>query len=156
MPLATITIPGSGGNVSAQDPADLMNEQPLINFDVDYELDVFSIERKTGELSIQEEDNYWLAGINALVLIFTFMLIFLYKNRPLQVQLVRFCFLMVLIFIVLAFFYGRELQTIANNYNVIEYKVADLFPLFQLLFLYLAARGITKDEELVRSADRIR
>jgi hypothetical protein len=38
----------------------------------------------------------------------------------------------------------------------VDYKIADLFPILQLLFFHLAVRGINKDEALVRSADRIR
>ena len=152
MPLASLTIATSGTEMV--DPLE-DSSLPMIK-EVIYVLDIYSIKRITGITFSKLEDTYWLAGINIIVLIITSVVIFLYKNRPLQANLIRLCFLLVIIFIVLAFYYAQEMQRLTLINANIDYKIADLFPLLQLLFLYLANKGVTKDEALVRSADRIR
>jgi hypothetical protein len=157
MPLASMTVPAPGAIPLAEDPEGLTDPaQRMEDQTVTYELDVFSIDRKFGMISTTVKSTYALAGINALVLILSLIVIFLYTNRLLQAQLVRFCFLLVLIFIVIAFYYGTELQNVTRISAPVDYKIADLFPILQLLFFHLAVRGINKDEALVRSADRIR
>lgn len=142
MPLASITMPGATGH-----PED----KPVI-----YEMDIFSIVRMDNDGVTTIESTYWLVGINVIVLVFSLLVIFLYKNRQLQMRLVRFCFLLVLIFLILAFYYTREMQYATLINAPISYKIADVFPILQLLFFHLANKGINKDEELVKSADRIR
>ncbi|MGI8893731.1 MAG: DUF4293 domain-containing protein [Bacteroidia bacterium] len=152
LPLASITLPGA--------TLDLPTERDLPaqtdKLAVIYELDVFSIDRTQGGIIQKVKDTYYLAALNAFVLIMTLIVIFLYKNRQLQAQLVRLCFLLLLVFIVLAFYFANEMQSLTRFNMPIEYKVADLIPILQLLFFHLSVRGINKDEALVRSADRIR
>ena len=142
MPLATITMPGATG---------LPEDMPVV-----YEMDIFSIVRIANDVVTTIESTYWLVGINVMVLVFSLVVIFLYKNRQLQMRLVRLCFLLVLIFLILVFYYMHEMQYTTLINAPISYKIADLFPILQLLFFHLANKGINKDEELVKSADRVR
>ena len=89
--------------------------------------------------------------LNALTALLTLVCIFLYNKRKLQMKLCNL--LMVLNIMVcgslFAFNYFLEEGTV-------DYKLISFFPLINSLMAYLAARNIKKDEELVRSADRIR
>lgn len=85
--------------------------------------------------------------------------IFLYRKRWVQI---RFCFsLAILLAGIEAFIimYIYKLVSALKAMNVtyaVKYSVADLLPLLALVFVYLAFRGIAKDEALVRSLNRIR
>ncbi len=89
--------------------------------------------------------------LNIFTAILTLACIFLYKNRKLQIKL---CNLLMLLNIMVC---G---SLFAFNYFTMEgtvsYKMVSFFPLLNSPLAYLAARYIKKDEELVRSADRIR
>ncbi|MCB0805674.1 MAG: DUF4293 domain-containing protein [Bacteroidales bacterium] len=81
--------------------------------------------------------------------------IFLYKNRILQIKLIRFCMLLNMFIIVGVFFlYPRLIETRVEGET--EFGFSAYLPLVSLLFLYLANRYILKDEKLVRSIDRLR
>jgi hypothetical protein len=83
--------------------------------------------------------------------------IFYYKRRMLQVRLIRFVFLVEIIFIALIFFY--YIPTIEETLNATaDYMgiVGIYLPLGSLLLLILANRFIMRDEKLVRAANRLR
>jgi Domain of unknown function (DUF4293) len=75
--------------------------------------------------------------------------IFLYKNRKVQLRIVLVSFLISLLDI---FLYYRGTQKFTDG----TYSLTAIFALLVPIFLLLAARGIYKDEKLVRSADRLR
>jgi ABC-type proline/glycine betaine transport system permease subunit len=62
--------------------------------------------------------------------------------------------------LILAFSFGlaKSIQKVAllNQFNPDNYGIGALLPSLAILFLILAIRGIRKDENLVRSADRLR
>ena len=86
--------------------------------------------------------------------IMSLFIIFKYKNRLLQIKLCRISILINTVIIVLIFFYTdsfeKELATKA------DYKIGAVLPLLSVIFLYLAASAIRKDEKLVKSSDRLR
>lgn len=91
--------------------------------------------------------------LNFLVIIFSFAAIFLYKNRPLQIKLSRIIF----IFSILlgANLFTMKFTTLSVEANITPQIIA-FFPAVNAVLAALAMRFIKKDEELVRSADRIR
>jgi hypothetical protein len=93
--------------------------------------------------------------INAAVVILTLVTISKFKNRILQVRLVRFTLLLSILMIVGIFVLYPNI--VMNNTEAIsEFEVGAYIPIINLLFLFLANRSILKDEKLVRSMDRIR
>lgn len=81
--------------------------------------------------------------------------IFLYKKRMLQIRINRILFLLIIMFIVVLFLITdtiRQRTGIAIQYN---YFFAALL-LVMLVCNFLASRAIKKDEDLVKSADRLR
>ncbi len=79
--------------------------------------------------------------------------IFMYKNR--QNQFVMNRLNIILNLFLLGFFVYRSLSL--SGENVISEKgIGMLIPVFSIVFLVLANRAIKKDEDLVKSVDRLR
>ncbi|MBP6813123.1 MAG: DUF4293 domain-containing protein [Saprospiraceae bacterium] len=82
--------------------------------------------------------------------------IFLYKNRPRQMQLaggIAFVAVLLLVmFAALGYYYAERLPEGADAHLAL----GSAFPPIAVPLLILAYRAIKKDEELVRSSDRLR
>jgi len=79
--------------------------------------------------------------------------IFLYKKRQNQFVLNRLN--MILNLFLLGFFVYRSLN-LSGGTAVSEKGIGMLIPVFSIVFLVLANRAIKKDEDLVKSVDRLR
>ncbi len=79
--------------------------------------------------------------------------IFLYKNRINQFVLNRLNIILNLF--LLGFFVYRSLS-LSGEASVSEKGIGMLIPVFSIVFLVLANRAIKKDEDLVKSVDRLR
>ncbi len=96
-----------------------------------------------------------LVLINTLVILLSLFTIFNYKNRILQVRLVRFNLLLSILLIVGIFVLYPNI--VANTAEAVsEWDTGAYVPIINLLFLFMANRSILKDEKLVRSMDRLR
>lgn len=80
--------------------------------------------------------------------------IFFYKKRALQMKLSLVTILFMAIVAMLEIYYTFSFKTTLDAN--IALKVAALFPFISIILVLLAYVGIKKDDELVRSADRIR
>lgn len=87
-----------------------------------------------------------------LILAFHGFAIFSFKNRIKQVRIVVISMLLILCLLGLFFFYTYY----SFSGAVISFKISIVFPLIAIILDYLAIRGISKDEALIRSLDRIR
>jgi hypothetical protein len=89
-----------------------------------------------------------------LILVFLSYIIFLYKNRMRQK---RFAYLAIFLLIgftaSIYFSVWKCSNLLGGNYSI---KIYFTFPLIAAVFVYLAIRGIARDEQLVKSIDRIR
>jgi len=93
--------------------------------------------------------------IFGIILVVTIMTIFKYKNRKQQFRLCTINFLLILIYtIVLAvvIFVGKN-KLVGTELTL---KIPAVFSIVALILNYLAMRGIAKDENLVKSMDRLR
>ncbi len=101
----------------------------------------------------------WLAllllGLFALAVLLTVYTSFQYKNRLLQIRLGKYNMLVHAALILVAFFLTDNLRNQVHDAGF-SYGSGVFFPVISLIFILLANRAIKKDEELVRSADRIR
>jgi hypothetical protein len=89
-----------------------------------------------------------------IILAINLISIFLFKNRSLQMRLSIFNILLMLGSLGLAYYY---IYTAFNELGAtVHYTVAATFPLIAAILTYMAFRGISKDEKLVKSLDRIR
>lgn len=79
--------------------------------------------------------------------------ILMYKNRKNQFVVNRLN--MILNLFLLGFFVYRSLN-LSGETSVSEKGIGMLIPVFSIVFLVLANRAIKKDEDLVKSVDRLR
>lgn len=91
--------------------------------------------------------------LNIIAAILPFGLIFFYKNRMLQL---RFCYVEVMLLLGLQLFIGYSIYTLKVDGDNMRYSATAVMPIIAAIFMWLAARGIIKDEALVRSLDRLR
>ena len=75
--------------------------------------------------------------------------IFLFRHRLVQFKL---CIISLIVEVILLFLYLRELK----NYSKGTYDLWSIFHLITIIMLILAARGIYKDEKLVKDSNRLR
>jgi hypothetical protein len=81
--------------------------------------------------------------------------IFLFKKRNLQFRLSIFGTLFSILAIVLEYIKSADFKT-ANNFQSGSYHLGALIPFAMAFFFIMAARGIYKDEKLVKSMDKLR
>jgi hypothetical protein len=93
---------------------------------------------------------YLLSGIGILALIS----IFLFRNRKLQVQLSAFNFVFILALVIMMYLGSYGVDYFKNGTEVLTFYA--LIPLALLFFNFLAMRSVKKDENLIRSMDRLR
>lgn len=79
--------------------------------------------------------------------------IFLYHNRKLQFVLCRLNIILNLILLGLFVYHSL---TVSGEVATSEKGIGMFMPIFSIVFLVLANRAIKKDEDLVKSADRLR
>jgi hypothetical protein len=109
-------------------------------------------------------NSYALMAVNILVMLFSLFVIFSFKNRKKQIKLAAFNILLICGFIVLMFYsFDNAKSFLDNTFNNSQgaelsttYGIGMILPILSLVFNFLAIKGIRKDEELVKSADRIR
>ena len=105
--------------------------------------------------------NMYYINSNSFLLILNFAIgalslitIFFYKNRKLQIRSCRLGLMLIFLMIALLFYSSDTLS--GGLDGKVTFKAGVYFPLIQIVFMFLAQRGIKKDDELVRSADRLR
>src|ERR1035437_368951 len=92
--------------------------------------------------------------IDLAIGLITLINIFLYKNRKLQMKLCLLNVFLILALVALIAYYAYNF----NGYyvNNQKYLFGICLPALMILFLFLSRKAITKADELVRAADRLR
>ena len=120
---------------------------------------------KLGVLGVEEQFQYDAVWPNTILLpvvlgligFLSFVTIFLYKRRMVQMRLIRFALLLNIVYLALVFFYYvPELESITQTNADYITEPGVYLSIVSVLFLILALRFIRKDEKLIRSADRLR
>ena len=99
------------------------------------------------------KDNFPILAAFLVVAVLAIIAIFLFKKRQHQFVLNRLNLLLNLF--LLGFFVYRSLN-LSGGAQVSEKGIGMLIPVFSIVFLVLANRAIKKDEDLVKSVDRLR
>ena len=105
------------------------------------------------DTEIMNVNLYILFVLNSCILILAGIVIFLFKKRTLQYKLANFGVLLNMLLMGLFFSLSFTKENLTGEIN---FKIGAFLPLINAFLYYLAAYFIKKDEELVRSADRIR
>ncbi|MEO8886173.1 MAG: DUF4293 domain-containing protein [Mucilaginibacter sp.] len=116
---------------------------------------VTGVDQQVNGQTIHTETFTALAVVTALVALLPFIIIFLYKNRKLQITL---CYSAMLVIIGDSYWasqtakdaiYGTDIQF--NNYGIGVILLSA-----SILLVVLAQKAIQRDDKLVKSADRLR
>jgi len=89
-----------------------------------------------------------------LVMLMLVWIIFRYGNRALQIRLSYIAILLLIGLTALIYYYVWSSQISLEG--IFSLKIYFSFPLVSAVFVYLAIKGIAKDEKLIKSIDRIR
>lgn len=92
-------------------------------------------------------------ALNIAAALFCFVSIFLFRNRSMQKKVILVA---ILIIIALCILCGINAQQLPGGISGTSVEAGTFLPLVAALFSLLAIRGIRKDEQLLRSADRLR
>jgi hypothetical protein len=115
-----------------------------------------AIEKSIFALDLLNSESYLLKLIPILFLvsaILAFVAIFLFKNRKLQFVTGRLTILINLILLGLLIYLSL---TLPGEAAVSEKGIGMFIPILVILLIVLANKAIKKDEDLVKSADRLR
>ena len=93
--------------------------------------------------------NFIILVLTVAVAVTAIIVIFLYKERKMQFRLTV---LSLIISLLILFLYYNETKKFTEGNTDITALISLIVP----VFLFFAARGIYKDEKLIKSADRLR
>ncbi|MDT8411305.1 MAG: DUF4293 domain-containing protein [Vicingaceae bacterium] len=132
----------------------------IINYESFYTMDAFNVFEMENNVKNPLKSNIGLAVMSIIITLLSGIIIFLYKNRPLQIKLSKLLILLLALELAALFFYSDAaksfLSTPTEDQVSISYKIGVVIPIISIIFAYLTIRFIKKDDELVRSADRLR
>lgn len=104
-------------------------------------------------------DQYIAAGLLGFLMFMAILVVTLFEKRKVQMRLIRL--LQVVVILILAAQYWTVYQTnqtlkLMQHDTVVSYGLGLVLPIISFLLLSMAYNGVKKDEELVKSVDRIR
>ena len=132
---------------------------PLVSFEdasgALYNYFAHGLYRVTVDGQIIVHNNYVVMTLVSLIIVVTLVTVFSYKNRTRQLV---FCKYLVAAIAALAVFVSFEMIVAysGNQYSSVTFQKSIILPFISFLPVFMAIRGIKKDEELVKSADRLR
>ena len=118
-----------------------------------YKLPFFSgtkegVKNLTEKAILDGGSNFFLLILTGLSLVLSLIIIFMYKDRKLQLKL---CIAGIIISIVVLVIYFNEIRKLSGSISL-----SAVFVFAMLAGYVMAARGIWKDEKLVKSLDKLR
>ncbi|MCB0444461.1 MAG: DUF4293 domain-containing protein [Gelidibacter sp.] len=114
---------------------------------------VFNLWTTNADLPFYAKDKVVYLSLFLLSAVLSLVSIFNYKNRKFQFVLGRLN--IILNFILLGFFVYQSLN-VSGEADVSEKGIGITLPILSIVFLVLANKAIKKDEDLVKSVDRLR
>ena len=119
-----------------------------------YLLNVAGLQAEGTSLGAFQLKTWPLQILMVMILLGLILIIFQYRNRVWQIKLSYAAILLQIILSTLIGFYAWSGSTLAGG--TFSLKIFFTFPLLAAVIVFLAIRGMVKDENLVKSIDRIR
>ena len=116
----------------------------------EYTLTAFALKDAAG---VTAQPALYMGILLALAGLLPFIVIFLFKNRQLQIRL---CGAEIVLLLGSVIVMGIYFYLSTRLFDVSSLKIGIAMPLIAIIFVALAIRSIFRDEVLVRSLDRIR
>ncbi|MBL4624279.1 MAG: DUF4293 domain-containing protein [Flavobacteriales bacterium] len=111
------------------------------------------------ELSNGQEilkNTYPLAGIIAVGIVLAVATVFMYKNRRIQIKLCTLSMILQAGILVVALFHYLDGAAAELGDEMPQYAMGTYLPAVGMILSYLASKAIKKDDDLVKSVDRLR
>ena len=110
---------------------------------------------KTFQENVQTQNTpgYPVLVLCLVILTLTLLNLFLFKHIQKQIKLCQLIMLLIVVLIALVF---QQSEVVATEKTHVVYHVGTYVTVASILWVFLASKAIKKDEELVRSADRLR
>ena len=93
--------------------------------------------------------------LTCVIALISFINIFLYNNRNLQMRFCIYNMILLIGLVVLIYFYYTLMRKRLDILNH-TFKIAIVFPIISAILTLLSLKGIRRDEALVRSCERLR
>ena len=93
-------------------------------------------------------------GFASVIAVTAVITSFLYKNRRIQIRLCYGMLVSLVLIYLLYFIFNKQNFSFSELFGHVRYTF--VFPFISIILVYLAIRGIKKDEKLIRSLDRLR
>lgn len=103
--------------------------------------------------------NMGVGVLQGVVQLLALIIIFLYKNRQLQIKLAKFTILLLALEISAIVMYVDSVKAAISptvSEIIVNFEFGAAIPVISLILTYLAIHFIKKDDKLVRAADRLR
>ncbi len=113
----------------------------------------FPLWKTKQDIEVFAVETTWLVILFALSGLLALISIFMFKNRKLQFVLGRLN--IILNFVLLGFFVYWTLM-VPGEMQISEKGIGMFLPVLSIVFLVLANKAIKRDEDLVKSVDRLR
>ena len=101
-----------------------------------------------------------LFSLIIIACLLSFAAILLFKNRKVQKQLTLLAFLLSVLLVPLEYFMVESFKSSQQEKGVVFtqnfWLIGAILPILMVILLFLAYRGIRKDEKLIKSLDRLR
>jgi hypothetical protein len=126
-----------------------------------YNFSIFGLFKTQGQNLNFNNSSYLLVVHNSVIILLLCYILVQFNNRILQIKLLRFTLLITATLVAWVFKKIGAAETLLSEQNssvklTTNYQFGIVVPLLAIVFLILALRAIRKDDELVKSADRIR
>jgi uncharacterized membrane protein YqjE len=108
-----------------------------------------------GERIFQLANDFFMVIVIIAIGLLALISLFLFKNRKLQFKLGVLGVLLSIGFLFLEYFKVEQFKK-ENLILTGSYQIGALLPIFLIVFFYMAARGVYKDERLIKNMDRLR
>ena len=102
--------------------------------------------------TVQKNNQYFIMLFGLLIFVLNLIIIFMYRNRLLQLRLCMYNMILLagLTSVVLFVLYGIK------NASSVSFSLPAVFPIIAIILHYLAFRGIRRDELRVQSVNHLR
>jgi hypothetical protein len=121
-----------------------------------YKFSLLSVDAILNNVSTFQMRFWPLIVTNSFFIIASLATIFRYNNRKVQIKFCSFLTLIQVLLIVLLAYDTEQLRITIGPGHILNFSLAAILVVLPVLFIRLAGRAIKKDDDLVRSADRLR
>ena len=96
-----------------------------------------------------------LSIVTVAVALLPLIAVFTYKNRSMQKN---YCYIVIVLIIGYSFYMTETIKAVAEGTDIRpeNFSLGAILPSIAIVLMIFAIKGITKDEKLIKSADRLR